>query len=57
MPDDGIIKSLLFRTINGTEKKGKPNIEWLDDICDWTMLDIQQTLHMTQDRQLWRSHI
>lgn len=47
----------ISASMEGTGKKGRRNRSWLDDLQNWTQLDFQKASHITQGKQLWRSHI
>ena len=54
MKDDRLIKTVMFGRAEGKRKRGRQRRRWLDDIKDWTGMDIQQAAHMAQDRRgIW----
>jgi len=57
MPDNRLLKSVLFGSMEGVRCRGRQPKRWLDDITEWTGLSIGDTVKMTQDRDIWRSFV
>jgi hypothetical protein len=50
MGDNRLIKTVMLGRVDGVRKKRTTKRRWLDDIKDWSGLDIQQAVHMAQER-------
>src|SRR6218665_1421348 len=48
------IKELMFGRMEGTNKRGRPHREWLDDIIKWGGMPLQKLSQMASDRGSWR---
>ena len=48
------IKELMFGRMEGTNKRGRPHREWLDDIIKWGGMSLQKLSQMALDRGSWR---
>ena len=55
MKDDRKIKTLMFGRMEGTNRRGRPHREWLDDITRWGRASLQELSHAAMDRGRWRS--
>jgi hypothetical protein len=53
MDSKRLLKTVVFGMIDGKNRRGRPNREWLDDIVDWCAKDIHEVLDDTADRQTW----
>lgn len=53
MKDDRKIKTLMFGTMAGNNKRGRPHKEWIDDIVEWCGKNLQELRWAALDRQLW----
>jgi hypothetical protein len=53
MKDDRKIKALVFGIMDGTNKRGRPHREWVDDIIDWCGDSLQELSHSALDRVKW----
>src|SRR6218665_1843417 len=51
------IKELMFGRIEETNKRGRPQREWLDDIVKWGGMSLQKLSQMASDRGSWRKLI
>ena len=47
------IKTLVFRMMDGSNKRGRPHREWSDDIEQWCGATLQELSHAALDRQRW----
>ena len=56
MENDRKIKSVVFGRLEGTDKRGRPHIEWMDNITDWCGASIQElhVYHAALEKQKWR---
>ena len=48
------IKELMFGRMEGTNRRGRPHREWLDDITEWGTASLQKLSQAAMDRS-WRS--
>ena len=53
MDDSRKIKSLMFKIMDGSNKRGRPHREWSDDIEQWCGATLQELSHAALDRQRW----
>jgi len=51
MENDRKIKSVVFGRLEGTNKRGRPNKEWLDNITEWCGVSIQELYHTALEKQ------
>lgn len=54
MENDRKIKSIVFGRLDGTNKRGRPHTEWMDNITDWCGASIQELYHAALEKQKWR---
>ena len=54
MEDNRLVKRVVFGIMDGTNVRGRPNREWLDDIEEWCQTDIHTLSWWAQDRELWK---
>src|SRR6218665_2073701 len=54
MENDRKIKSVVFGKLEGTNKRGRPHKEWLDNITEWCGASIQELYHAALEKQKWR---
>jgi len=54
MDDNRLVKIVVFGMMNGKNKRGRPSMEWIDDIKEWCQTDIHTLISMTQDQSQWR---
>ena len=55
MDDSRKIKSVMLGIImDGTNRKGRPCREWLDDIKEWCQKDIHLLNEVAKERNKWR---
>jgi len=57
MPDNRLLKSVLFGSMEGVRCRGRQPKRWLDSITEWTGLSIGDAVKMAQDHDVWRSFI
>jgi hypothetical protein len=54
LTDDRKLKSLVFGSMEGKNKRERPHREWTDAIVDWGKSSLQELSHIAQDRAQWR---
>ena len=57
MEDNRLIKHILFSRMDGKSRRGRPCREWLDDIIEWGGHNVQDLVHLAQDRRAWKNLI
>ena len=57
MEDDRLVKNVLFGTMEGQTRRGRPSREWLDDIKEWCQSDIYSLSKVALDRSQWKEVI
>jgi hypothetical protein len=55
MSDERKIEALMFGRMDGTNRRGRPHREWLDDITGWGRASLQELSHIAIDRGRWKS--
>ena len=53
MGDGRKIKSEVFGRLEGTNKRGRPHKEWMDNITEWRGASIQELYHAALEKQKW----
>ena len=53
MDDSRKIKTLVFGMMDGSNKRGRPQREWSDDIEQWCGATLQELSHAALNRQQW----
>src|SRR6218665_3740069 len=54
MENDRKIKSVVFGRLKGTNKRGRPHKEWMDNITEWCGVSIQELYHAALEKQKCR---
>ena len=54
MDDGRMVKTVVFGMMEGTNRKGRPRREWLDDITEWCKKGIQEVAGIAKDRETWK---
>ena len=54
MDNNRKIKTVMWGTMDGAGRRGRPWREWLDDIRHWCQKDVQSLSIMAQDRGAWK---
>ena len=54
MEDNRKLKTLMFGIVDGTNKRGRPCREWMDDIVSWCKTGQQELNSLAQDRRRWK---
>ena len=44
---------ILQGTVEGRRKRGRPKRIWMDDIKDWTGRNVEELLHLAENRSVW----
>ena len=58
MSDDRKLKTvIMFRAMEGKNKRGRPHREWTDNTGDWGEDTLQKLYHLAQNRDVWRWRI
>ena len=57
MPDDRLLKTLLFGMVEGVRRPGRPARRQIDDILKWCGKDLRDAASMTEDRTKWRQSV
>lgn len=57
MNDNRLVKHVLLSKMDGKGKRGRPCKEWLDDITELCQRNVQDLIHLAQDRQAWKNLI
>jgi len=50
MDDNRLVKNVVFRFIDGLNRRGRPRSEWMDNIKEWGRTDAQALSNIVQDR-------
>jgi len=40
-----------------THRRGRPRTAWMDNITTWTVLPVEESIRMTEDRAKWRKYV
>jgi hypothetical protein len=54
MNDGRMVQTVVFGMMEGTNRKGRPRKEWLDDITERCKKGIQEVAGIASDREAWR---
>ena len=54
---DSSEKTLMLGGIEGTRRRGRQRMKWLDDITDWMDMSLNELWEMVVDREAWRAVI
>jgi hypothetical protein len=52
MRDSRLIKIVMLGTVDGKRRRGRPRRRWLDDVGDWSNVDIIEAVRIAQNRQV-----
>jgi len=44
-------------TMPGARWRGRPRMAWVDNINTWTVVFVEESVRMTEDRQKWRKYV
>ena len=54
MVDNRLVKNVVFRIMDGHNRRGRPSREWIDDIKEWCRANVHTLSIMAQDRSEWK---
>jgi len=54
MEDSRLVKEVVFGEMKGKTKRGRPKMEWLDDVKEWCNEEICMLKWKAQDRDAWK---
>jgi len=54
MKDNRKLKTLMFGIVDGTNKRGRPCREWMDDIVIWCKTGLQELNSLAKDHRRWK---
>jgi len=57
MPDNRMLKRVLFGAVEGRNYQGRPRKRWVDDILKCCDMTLKQASHHAQDHTMWRNII
>jgi len=43
-------------TMPGARRRGRTRTAWIDNIKTWTVLSVEESVRMTEDRDKWRKY-
>ena len=50
-------KEIMQGTMPGARRRGRPRTAWMDNIKTWTGLSVEESIVMTEDRDMWRKYV
>ena len=54
MISNSMSKTILQGSIEGKRRRGRPKMQWQDNIVKWTGLDINKTMIAAENREGWK---
>ena len=54
---DSLEKTLMLGGIEGSRRKGRPSMRWLDDITDLMDMSLSELREMVMNREAWHAVI
>ena len=54
MPDDRLLKEVVFGIMEGSNRIGRPRKRWTDDVEEWCNNALHTLSMMAADRRKWR---
>ena len=52
---DSLEKTLMLGKIEGSRRRGRQRMRWLDDIIDWMDMGLGGLLDLVMDRETWHA--
>ena len=53
MSDDRLIRTVIFGDMEGTNRRGRPRREWLNDIQEWCNMDVYSLYTAAKNSEEW----
>ena len=50
-------KEIMQGTMPGARRRGRPRTAWIDNIKTWTGLSVEESIRMSEDREIWRKYV
>jgi len=50
-------KQIMQGTMPGARKRGRPRTAWMDNIKTWTVLLVEESIRMAEERDKWRKYV
>jgi len=50
-------KEIMHGPMPGARRRGRPRTAWMDNIKTWTVLPVDESIRMTEDRDKWRKYV
>ncbi len=57
MGDERMVKKMVFGTMGGKNRRGRPRREWLDDVMEWGEGDLATLSREARYRDNWRRRV
>jgi hypothetical protein len=57
MGEGRMVKKVMWGNMHGTNRKGRPRKQWLDDITEWGRADLPTLCWETRSREVWRKRV
>ncbi len=57
MEDGRMVKKMVFGTVGGKNRRGRPRREWLDDITEWGNGELATLSREARNRESWRRRV
>jgi len=49
-------KEIMQGTMPGARRRGRPRTAWVDNIKTWTGPSVEESMRMTEGRDIWRKY-
>jgi len=50
-------KQIMQGTMPGARRRGRPRTAWMDNIKTWTVLLVEESIRMAEERDKWRKYV